>query len=254
MSIQKESDLNAMKKISEAVATTLREMRNYATPGITTRQLDDFGGIILKDFGALPAPKLAYGFPGNTCISINEEIAHGIPSSRTTLREGDLVNIDVSATLNGYWSDNGGSFVLGEDVGNRQHLVDTSRKILQNAIAAIKGGIRIAEVGGLIERDAKHAGYKVIKDLSGHGVGRKLHEEPFEIANYYNKFNKARFVKNAVVAIETFISTISTGTHTRRDGWTLVGNKGGYVAQHEHTIVVTDGPPIILTEMNGIWN
>lgn len=254
MSITKETELTGMKRASEAVAFTLKEMKNYARPGMTTKQLDDFGAAILKGFGARSAPFLAYRFPGCTCISVGKEFCHGIPSLNKILKEGDLINIDVSAELDGFWSDNGASFVLGEDIHQHQKLVDASKEILHKAIHSIKGGIRISEIGHLIETEAKKRGYKVIKNLTGHGIGRSLHEEPGEIANYRDRYNTTRFRKNSVVAIETFISTTSTYAETLNDGWTMAGNKGGYMAQHEHTIVVTDGQPIILTEMNGIWN
>ncbi len=254
MSITSEFELAGMKKVSEVVATTLKEMVAYAKPGMTTKQLDDYGRQLLESHGAAPAPNLTYGFPGWTCISINGEIAHGIPMGSKIIYEGDLVNIDVSAELDGYWADNGKSFVLGRDIHHHQHLVDTSKRILLKAINAIKGGVRIAEIGRLIETEAKKSGYKVIKNLTGHGIGRSLHEEPSEIANYYDRFNRTRFRKNAVVAVETFIATHSTIANTLHDGWTLVGNRGGFVAQHEHTILVTDDKPIILTAMNGIWN
>lgn len=246
--------MEGMKKASEAVALALREMTRYATPGISTKQLDEYGAQILNDLGAKSAPYETYGFPGYTCISVNNEFCHGIPSATTILKEGDLVNIDVSAELGGYWSDNGGSFVLGEDIHNHRHLVDASKVILQKAISHIKGGVRIQDIGHLIETEAKKRGYKVIKNLTGHGVGRSLHEAPEEIANYRDRFNTTRFRKHSVVAIETFISTTSTLATTLPDGWTMVGNRGGFMAQHEHTIVVTDGQPIILTEMNGIYN
>lgn len=253
MSITKESELFGMQNASNAVAVTLKEMRNHARPGMTTKELDEFGGKLLKGFGARSAPALTYGFPGWTCISVNNEIAHGIPSNKE-IQEGDLINIDVSAELDGFWADNGGSFVLGKDPHQHQNLVNASKAILRTAIGSIKGGVRIAEIGRLIEVEAKKSGYKVIKNLSGHGIGRSLHEEPGEILNYYERFNLARFKKNTVVAIETFISTNSTFASTLQDGWTLIGNKGGFVAQHEHTIVVTDGKPMILTEMNDIWS
>src|SRR5882672_11360906 len=120
MSVTKESELIGLKRISDAVALTLKEMRNHARPGMTSKALDDFGGAILNDLGARSAPKLTYEFPGWTCISINNEIAHGIPSHKKIFQEGDLINIDVSAELDGFWSDNGGSFVLGEDLHNHQ--------------------------------------------------------------------------------------------------------------------------------------
>lgn len=254
MSITREEELIGMQKASEVVAYALKEMRNYAKPGITTKQLDDYGAAILANFGAKSAPLLTYGFPGCTCISVNNEFCHGIPSEKNILKEGDLINIDVSAELNGYWSDNGGSFVIGKDIHQHQKLVEASKQILHKAIANIKGGIRISDIGYLIETEAKKRGYKVIKNLTGHGIGKSLHEAPSEIANYRDRFNQTRFKKNSVVAIETFISTHSTYAETLADGWTMVGNNGGFMAQHEHTIVVTDGKPLILTEMNGIWN
>ncbi|MDQ1165844.1 type I methionyl aminopeptidase [Flavobacterium sp. SORGH_AS_0622] len=254
MSITTEAELAGMKKASEAVAFTLKEMRKFAKPGMSTKELDDYGGKILNDLGAKSAPYLTYGFPGWTCISVDNEFCHGIPSETRILKEGDLINIDVSAELDGFWSDNGGSFVIGSDVNEHQKLVEASRQILHKAIHNIKGGVRISDIGFLIETEAKKRGYKVIKNLTGHGVGRSLHEAPHEIANYRDRFNVTRFKKNSVVAIETFISTTSTYAETLQDGWTMVGNKGGFMAQHEHTIVVTEGKPIILTEMNEIWN
>lgn len=253
MSITKEAELIGMKKISEVVGTTLKLMREYAKVGMTTKELDLYGGKILNSYGAKSAPFETYGFPGFTCISVNKEAAHGIPSDKKILKEGDLINIDVSAELNGFWSDNGGSFVLGKDIRNHQPLVNASKYILRKAIKNIKGGVKISEIGYLIETEAKKSGFKVIKNLAGHGVGRSLHEEPENILNYRVKSNKERFKKNTTVAIETFISTKSTVAVELNDGWTLVGNKGGYVTQHEQTILVTDNNPVILTESNEIW-
>lgn len=253
MSITNELELVGMQKASEAVAIALKEMRNYAAPGMRTKELDDFGGKVLNDFGARSAPKLTYGFPGYTCISLNDEVAHGIPSKNRIIKDGDLVNIDVSAELNGFWSDNGGSFVLGNDLFGHQSQVDASKEILKKAINMIKGGVKINEIGLVIEKEARLRGYKIIKNLGGHGIGRGLHEEPGELLNYKVNFDHRRFRKNSVVAIETFITTTSTIAVEQSDGFTLLGNKGGYSVQHEHTIIVTDGKPLILTELNGIW-
>lgn len=254
MSITTPEELKGMQMVSEAVAFTLKEMRKFAKPGMTTKQLDDYGAQILLDYGARSAPYLTYGFPGCTCISINNEFCHGIPSENRILAEGDLINIDVSAELNGFWSDNGCSFVLGEDIYQHQKLINASKEILQKALDSIKGGIKISDIGHIIETEAKKRGYMVIKNLGGHGVGRSLHEQPDEIMNYKNRYDQRRFKKNSVVAIETFISTNSTYATELNDGWTMVGNKGGFMAQHEHTIVITEGKPIILTAANGILN
>ncbi|HCA82814.1 MAG TPA: type I methionyl aminopeptidase [Flavobacteriales bacterium] len=253
MSISNEDELLGVQKVSDVVALTLREMKAFARPGMSTKQLDDFGAALLNEFGAHSAPLKTYDFPGCTCISVNSEFCHGIPSIHRILQEGDLINIDVSAELDGYWSDNGASFVLGDDFHGHQQLVDASKEILQRAINSIRGGLKIADLGHLIETEAKKRGYKVIRNLTGHGIGRSLHESPAEIANFRDKYNHNRFKKNAVVAIETFISTHSDIAVTLKDGWTMVGNKGGFMAQHEHTIVVTDVEPIILTWNNGIW-
>lgn len=252
MSITSESELIGMKKVSDAVAYTLREMKNFVKPGMTTKELDDFGASILKKLGANSAPFMTYKFPGWTCISVNNEFCHGIPSENKILKEGDLINIDVSAELDGFWSDNGNSFVLGEDINQHQKLIDASKEILQKAINNIKGGVKIADIGFLMENEAKKRGYKVIKNLGGHGIGRSLHEQPDELLNYRNRYDQRRFKKNSVVAIETFISTSSSQAVELNDGWTMVGNNGGFMAQHEHTIVITDGKPLILTEMNGV--
>ena len=254
MSIESNKDLLGIQAISEIVGITLKKMRDYAQVGMDTKELDEYGGKLLKSYGAKSAPRLTYNFPGWTCISVNDEIAHGIPSDKKILQEGDLVNIDVSAELNGFWSDNGGSFVLGRDFNNHNKLVNTSKEILLKAIQSIKSGVRIADIGGLIENEARKSGFNVIKNLTGHGVGRSLHESPHEIACYYDRSNKGRFKKNSVVAIETFISTKATYAHTLSDGWTLTGRDGSFVAQHEHTIIVNDDAPTILTEANGIWN
>lgn len=254
MSITTQAELSGMQEASKAVANTLKAMIDYAQPGMSTLELDEYGAQMLSGFGARSAPYVTYKFPGWTCISVDNEFCHGIPSSKRILQEGDLINIDVSAELNGFWSDNGASFVLGRDIHQHQKLVDASKDILRKAIGQIRGGVKIADIGHLMETEARKRGYRVIKNLGGHGIGRSLHEQPEELLNYKNRFDHRRFRKDSVVAIETFIATDSSLAVELRDGWTMVGNRGGYMAQHEHTIVITDGAPIILTAENEIFN
>lgn len=147
MSISEESELAGMQKPSRAVASTLKQMMNYAQVGMSTKELDEYGAKILSDFGAKSAPHLTYGFPGWNCISVDNEFCHGIPSEKRILKEGDLINIDVSAALNGFWADNGASFVLGKDINQHHNLVNTSKEILQKAINTTKGGVKIADIG-----------------------------------------------------------------------------------------------------------
>src|SRR6201985_1790429 len=155
MSITTEDEKTGMQQASDAVAITLKKMREFAKPGISTKELDEYGGELLAQMGAKSAPKLTYDFPGYTCISVNEVVAHGVPSADKILQEGDLVNIDVSAELNGYWADNGGSFVLGEDIHGHGKLVEASKEILKKAISNIKGGVKISDVGKLHAAGAK---------------------------------------------------------------------------------------------------
>ncbi len=254
MIIKEAFEMEGMKAISEIVGITLKKMREYVEPGMSAKELDNYGAKLLKSMGAKSAPYETYEFPGWTCICVNEEVAHGIPTADKIFKIGDLINIDVSAEKNNFWSDNGGSFVLGEDIHNHQALVNASKEILIKAIQSIKTGTLISHVGHIIETESKKLGFKVIKNLAGHGVGRSLHEDPQDILNYRDRWNKKKFKKNSTVAIETFISTKSNNTITKKDKWTLIGNRGGFTAQHEHTIVVTDSEPIILTTLNGIWD
>ncbi|NRB50922.1 MAG: type I methionyl aminopeptidase [Saprospiraceae bacterium] len=253
MSIASEKDLIGMKNAGKAVAITLKKMREFAKPGMSTKTLDDYGFSVLNAFGAISAPMKDYNFPGFTCISINHEACHGIPSHHRILQEGDLVNIDVSAELDGYYADNGGSFILGKDEQGLDPLVQASKEILEEAIGKITDRVRISEVGGFIHQAAKKRGFTVVKNLCGHGVGRKLHEAPFEIPCFRDRLNRERFRKNSVIALETFISTKANLVYEMADGWTMRPKDNSFVAQHEHTLIVTDSEPIIVTAANEIF-
>lgn len=254
MIIEAEADLQGMKKVASVVGETLKRMREHAKVGMSTKELDDFGAEILQSYGAESAPIREYDFPGWTCISINDAAAHGVPSDKLILQEGDMVNIDVSAVLDGYFGDNGGSFILGEDLQGLSPLVEASREILQKAISKIKGGVRIGDLGAFIEKQAKRKGYTTLRNLTGHGIGKTLHEEPRYIYNYAEKEEKRRFRKGMVVAVETFISTGARIVREIEDGWTLKADDGSFVAQHEHTLLITDKAPEILTLNNGIFD
>lgn len=253
MSIASEKDLIGIQNVGKAVAITLKKMREFAKPGMSTKTLDEYGLSILSSFGAISAPMKEYDFPGHTCISLNHEVCHGIPSHNRILQEGDLVNIDVSAVLNGYYGDNGGSFILGADQQGLEPLVQASKEILKEAVDKISHRVRIADLGGFIHQAAKKRGFTVIKNLCGHGVGRKLHEPPYEIACFRDRLNRGRFRKNSVVALETFISTKANFVYEMSDGWTMRPKDNSFVAQHEHTLIVTDGKPMVVTADNEIY-
>ncbi|KGE13329.1 type I methionyl aminopeptidase [Sphingobacterium deserti] len=249
MIIESEQELSMLKQAGMIVAQTLHYMLEQVRPGMTTKELDDLGGAYLADKGAQSAPRLTYNFPGNTCISVNNVVAHGIPASDIIVQEGDLINIDVSAEWNGFWADNGASRVVGDDIHQHQKLVDCSIQTLQGIIKSVRSGMRINEVGAYMEKQAKAAGYQVIKNLGGHGLGKALHEEPTEILNYRDAADKRRFRKGSVVAIETFFNTRSTVAVEQADGFTMLGNKGGFAVQHEVTLVLSEKAPIVITPM-----
>ncbi|MFD1770949.1 type I methionyl aminopeptidase [Sphingobacterium suaedae] len=247
MIVTSEQELSMLKQVGQIVAETLHHMLQHVRPGITTKSLDLLGETYLATRDARSAPQLTYDFPGATCISVNEVVAHGIPSAETILQEGDVINIDVSAEWCGYWADNGASVVVGKDIHGRQKLVDCSLDTLQSAVARLRSGSKIQTLGAFIEHSANAEGFRVIKNLGGHGLGRALHEEPTDILNFRDILDKRRFRKGTVVAIETFFNTQSWRAVGQADGFTLVGNRGGVAVQHEVSIVITDTVPIILT-------
>ena len=185
MSIGSEKDLQCLKRIGIIVSQVLKEMREATKPGMNTKELDSIGAKLLEKKGARSAPKLTYNFPGTTCISVNEEAAHGIPSKRI-LKEGDLVNIDVSAELDGYFADTGASFQIPPYQGHIQKLLTVTRTALDNAVNISRAGVLINQIGKTVQNTAGKSGFTVIQNLGGHGVGSALHEEPSFIANFYD--------------------------------------------------------------------
>jgi methionyl aminopeptidase len=246
MSINSEKDLEGLRRIGKIVARCLQYMQSKLEPGITTGELDALGGAYLTSHGARSAPKLTYNFPGNTCISINEEAAHGIPGAKI-IRAGDLVNIDVSAELDGYFADTGGSAIVPPESKLHLKICAVARKALENAMGEARAGARLNRIGYAIETEAVKHGLTVIENIGSHGVGRALHEEPEFIAGYYDKNDRRILRENQVITIEPFISSGAREVFDSGDGWTLMTNPGIFTAQYEHTLVITKGHPLIMT-------
>jgi methionyl aminopeptidase len=246
MTIETETDLDCLKRIGAIVASVLHTMLERIEPGMTTLELDAIGASLLAERGARSAPQLMYNFPGATCISINEEAAHGIPGARQ-IKPGDVVNVDVSAELNGYFADTGGTCVVPPTSSLKSRLCHATRVALDAALKEAYAGNEINRIGRAIERTAKQHRFKVIKNLAGHGVGRSLHEEPIDIVSFCDRADRRRLREGMVIAIEPFLTTKSTIVQEMGDGWTLTAEQGSLSAQYEHTIVVTRGAPIVLT-------
>lgn len=246
MSIENQRDLDKLKAIGRIVALTMQKMASALEPGITTRELDAIGAAFMRQQGARPAPPLAYKFPGSTCISINEEVAHGIPGDRK-VQAGDLVNIDVSAELNGVYADTGASFPVPPVSPETQFLCDSTQEALERALEVVRAGEKINTIGRAVERISSKTGLRIIRELGGHGVGWSLHEEPRHIPNYYTNRAKQRLAKGTVLTIEPFLTPGTGKVYQSKDGWTLKTIDGSRAAQYEHTVVITDNEPILIT-------
>ncbi|TWT51771.1 type I methionyl aminopeptidase [Allorhodopirellula solitaria] len=246
MTVESKDDLDGILNTGRVVARVRDAMLHAVEPGMTTSELDKVGDELLDRFGAKSAPRVSYNFPGATCISVNEEVAHGIPGGRI-LQAGDVVNVDVSAELDGYFADTGGTVVVPPATGVKTRLCDTTQLALKRAMTEARAGAPINRIGKAIQRTATLRGFKVFRDLAGHGIGRSLHEEPEGIVSYFDPRDTRRLKLGQVVAIEPFLSTRSTRVSQADDGWTLLSHPRNLSAQYEHTIIVTKGAPIVAT-------
>lgn len=243
-----EKDFEGLKKIGRIVAEIRDAMKEATVPGITTKELDEIGGKLFKEKGAVSAPIDQYDFPGYTCISVEHEVAHGIPGSRV-IKDGDIVNIDVSGSCDGYFADTGVSFVAGTPNERKQKICDAAQSAFDRAMTKVKAGSKLSGIGKAVERDAKSKGFRVIRNLTGHGIGKSLHEEPQHILNYFDAWDTTLLKEGMVLAVEPFVSEKAESIIELDDGWTFATPDKSLVAQVEHTVIVTKGEPIILTKL-----
>jgi methionyl aminopeptidase len=246
MIVENENDIKQLKAIGHICAMALKEMMNQVKPGMTTAELDNIGKEFLEKEGARSAPIALYQFPGATCISISPVIAHGIPDDHV-LREGELINIDVSAEMDGYFGDTGASMVVAKHVPVYEKMIEATKSVLAKAVQVARAGQPINVIGKTIQQEAKRNGYGVIYDLTGHGIGRHLHEEPVQVYNYFKSKDRHILEEGLVLAIEPFLTTGKGHVLEEDDGWSLRTIDRTIATQFEHTIIVTKGEPIILT-------
>ena len=249
MIVKTNEELEMLKKIGHIVAEVRDAMKAATKPGVTTKELDEIGGKLFKDKGAVSGPMGEYDFPGYTCISVNEEVAHGIPGSRV-IKEGDLVNIDVSGSYEGFFADTGISFVVGDGYEDKEKLCQVAESAFNRAMTKVKAGSRLNQIGKAVEREAKENGLHVIMNLTGHGIGKSLHEAPQHVLNYYDAWESTILKEGMVLAVEPFISEKAEHIVESGDGWTFVTPDKSLVAQIEHTVIVTKDQPIILTKID----
>ena len=247
MSIDSDDDLQALRRIGRLVAEALAAMERAVVPGITTADLDAVGAAVLTAAGARSAPQLVYGFPGFNLLSVNDEIVHGIPGRRR-LAAGDVLKLDVTAELDGYIADAARTIVLPPSRSVARRLRNAARIAFDRASAIARAGQLVSSIGQEVERSVTTDGFSVVRALSGHGVGRTIHEPP-TVLNYFDKRQRDVLTEGLVLTIEPIISERPCRIVDDADGWTMRTSNGSLSAHYEETIVITHGAPIVLTAL-----
>ncbi len=245
MSIENQKDLEGLKKAGRIVRMILRAMEKALRPGITTGDLDDVAGTVMREQGARSAPAMVYGFPGRVLISVNDEVVHGIPGARV-IEPGDLVKLDVTIEKDGYMADAATTVAVPVASQSAQRLAACARAAFARAMEVARVGNRVNDIGRAVDDEVRRRGFRVLRDLNGHGIGRTIHEEP-SIPNYYDPRLTRPLTEGLVITVEPIIAE-TTGTWVDGDdGWTVRTADGSLAAHYEHTLVITRGKPILLT-------
>ncbi len=237
-----------MRKANLIVAETLAMLESRIEPGLTTLQLDKWAEDFARKRNGVPAFKGYRGFPGSLCVSINEEVVHGIPSERVVLKEGDIVSIDFGVKFDGFYGDAAITVPVGTVSPLNEKLIEVTRQALEKAVEQVRVGNRVNDVSLAVERHvAESSSFSVVRQFVGHGIGSQLHEPP-EIPNYGRKGQTARLLPGMVFAIEPMVNTGKFDVKVLKDGWTVVTADRKPSAHFEHTVVVTEDEPLVLTE------
>jgi methionyl aminopeptidase len=245
VSVETEEELQALKAVGRIVAEAIRAMRRAVRPNTTTLELDAIAGKLFHRAGARSAPQLDYDFPGVTCISVNDEAVHGIPSKRR-LHDGDLVKLDVTAELDGFYADSCVSVSVGRPRRETTALADASQRALASGLEAARVGAPLNAIGAAVESTVIEAGFSVCAELVGHGIGRKIHEPP-DVPSYFAPELSQPLTDGLVLTVEPIIAAGDGRVRSSRDGWTVRTADGSRSAHFEHTIVVREGAPLVLT-------
>jgi methionyl aminopeptidase len=245
MSVDTPEELAALKAAGRVVADAIAAMERAVAPGVTTAELDAIGAAVFAASGARSGPQLDYDFPGVNCISVNDEAVHGIPGPRR-LRDGDLVKLDVTAELNGFYADSCVSVAVGLANPQAERLAQSAKLALAEAMRAATAGVPLNAIGAAVEKAVAARGHSVCANLMGHGIGRRIHEPP-DVPNVYIRKLKQPLTDGLVLTLEPIISAGSGAVRETGDGWTIATSDGALSAHFEHTVVITGGEPLILT-------
>lgn len=247
ITLKSSSDIDAIERAGRVLGALHRELETRVRPGVTTALLDNFAEDFIRSHdGAEPAFKGLYGFPASLCTSVNEEVVHGIPSPRRVLKEGDIVSLDAGVRLNGWFADAARTFAVGNVDPETERLLAVTRSALAAGIEQARPDSRLGDVGHAIQAVAEEAGFGVVRDLVGHGIGREPHEEP-QVPNYGRPGRGLRLQEGMVLAIEPMVNAGDIGVRTLVDRWTVVSADGSRSAHFEETVAVTASGPRVLT-------
>jgi methionyl aminopeptidase len=246
MSIQNYADFIALREVGRIVHLALIEMANRVRAGISTREIADVGGRVMRQNGARSAPGLVYDFPGDVLISLNDEAVHGIPADSRKVRAGDLVKLDVTFEKNGYMADAARTVPVEPVSEDARRLVACAERAFQKAMQFARSNHRVNEIGRAVEKEVRASGFRVIRELGGHGIGHTIHEAP-SVPNFDDGVARGRLTSGLVITVEPIIAMGSGRPMYAGDGWTVKTADGSLSAHYEHTLAITDGAPILLT-------
>jgi len=240
------AEISRMRAASQLVAAVLTELEIAVAPGVTTADLDRLAERLVRDAGAVPAFKGYRGFPATLCASVNDEVIHGIPSATRKLAEGDVVSLDVGVKLDGYFGDSAVTVPVGRVPEATLRLLKVTQQSLERAIAQVKVGGRLSDIGHAVQSHVEANGYSIVREFVGHGIGERLHEDP-QIPNYGPPGRGPKLAEGMVLAIEPMVAMGRPETRVLGDGWTAVTRDGSLAAHFEHTVAVTSDGPLVLT-------
>jgi methionyl aminopeptidase len=241
-----ESELNRMLAANQLVADVLARLEDVAAEGVSTLDLDTLAERLVREGGAEPAFKGYRGFPATLCTSINDEVVHGIPSKSRVLKKGDVISIDMGVKLGGYYGDSAVTLAIGEVPAHTRDLLRVTRESLERAIESVQVGARLSDVSHAVQHWVETHGFSIVREVVGHGIGEKLHEEP-QIPNYGPPGRGPKLAAGMVLAIEPMVAMGRPETKVLKDGWTAVTRDGSLAAHFEHTVAVTADGPLVLT-------
>jgi methionyl aminopeptidase len=240
-------EIDIMARGGQILGATVEMLRREVRPGMSTWELDELAESFIRSHpGAKPSFKGLYGFPGSVCVSINEEIVHGIPSRRRVLHDGDIISIDVGVQFEGYHTDSATTVPIGDVPDESQRLLSVTQRALAAGIEAARPGNHIGDIGAAIQAVVEESGFSIVRDLVGHGIGVAFHEEP-QVPNYGKPRRGTKLVPGLTIAIEPMVNIGGPGTRTMPDRWTVVTIDGSRSAHFEHTVAVTENGPRVLT-------